>query len=713
MRVRISEILRLQRIQQFVRFAPGIVLFSVVALIAVLLVSCVEFSAFTVSPKLSPSSQPNSLSQPAGDAESAPSVLDLLAANAGKIAFKSNRNGSVEVFVMDADGGNQQPLDPPELYDEAAKLESFSPQRDHEVVSRLFGDNYYIFVRDIRTGLEQQISHGLGDDYAPAWSPDGSDVVHVRQIGNTTYIRSMDIDSQVGQPLASGKGYSAKHPSWSPDGQQIVYWSDQGEKMQIWRVAADGSGARNISHSDSDDWDPVWIKAPIIQAQMPPTPTPGGPQDIGFGWAYDGCMLGVNAVDQQDGAVPLTRIRVQVKDRVIYDTDTTGMMAVRSFRQTIPLNLPVGQHEVLVSVWNSGYYSAEPFVSTHTLNCSSAVSTPIPSLNNDSASDLIVVLPSPEAANIFEAATRAIKMTEEAIQFGTATPLPPNVVTATSTATAIVVTNTPTPENEATRQYLNAVHTAEAVVTGTPTPLPPQVVTATPTPTYTPTSPPTPTPLPTVTPTATNTPVFVTVQPPRQPSAGPTPTPVLSMPEVLRGKILFVSNRDGVDEIFVINPDGTDIGKLTNRWPYDLAIKGEKWGENQRYMTFVREDFNGLQIFVRDYQFNKDLQVTRFGAGNSWDPVFAPDGWHIAFVSNESKNDEIYTINRDGSEMKRLTFNEWQWDRHPSWSPDGTEIVFWSNRTGRKQLYIMAADGSNVRLISDDIGDDWDPVWVK
>ena len=65
-------------------------------------------------------------------------------------------------------------------------------------------------------------------------------------------------------------------------------------------------------------------------------------------------------------------------------------------------------------------------------------------------------------------------------------------------------------------------------------------------------------------------------------------------------------------------------------------------------------------------------------------------------------------------DLKRLTINMWEWDKHPSWSPDGNQIVFWSNRdTGRRQLWIMNADGSNQRVMISSPYQDWDPIWLK
>jgi Tol biopolymer transport system component len=71
-------------------------------------------------------------------------------------------------------------------------------------------------------------------------------------------------------------------------------------------------------------------------------------------------------------------------------------------------------------------------------------------------------------------------------------------------------------------------------------------------------------------------------------------------------------------------------------------------------------------------------------------------------------------IDAGGQNQRRLTTNQWEWDKHPSWSPDGTRIVFWSNQgSGRKQLWIVNADGTNRRLLLESPHNDWDPVWIK
>jgi TolB protein len=96
-----------------------------------------------------------------------------------------------------------------------------------------------------------------------------------------------------------------------------------------------------------------------------------------------------------------------------------------------------------------------------------------------------------------------------------------------------------------------------------------------------------------------------------------------------------------------------------------------------------------------------------------YDPVWSPDGKTVAFVSNHTGNDEIWTVTVQDHSSTQRTHNEWEWDKHPTWSPDGAQIAFYSNRTGQRQVWAMNADGSNQRNLSNNQFEDWDPVWIR
>ena len=81
----------------------------------------------------------------------------------------------------------------------------------------------------------------------------------------------------------------------------------------------------------------------------------------------------------------------------------------------------------------------------------------------------------------------------------------------------------------------------------------------------------------------------------------------------------------------------------------------------------------------------------------------------IAFVSGRGGNNEIYTMNADGSGVTRLTDNPAS-DLDPAWSPDGSRILFESSRDGNYELYAMNADGSGVTRLTTDSSRDRYPA---
>lgn len=88
--------------------------------------------------------------------------------------------------------------------------------------------------------------------------------------------------------------------------------------------------------------------------------------------------------------------------------------------------------------------------------------------------------------------------------------------------------------------------------------------------------------------------------------------------------------------------------------------------------------------------------VTDYG-GDSAPAAF---GERIAFMTDRDGNWEIYTVNADGSGLKRLT-NRMANDGLPAWSPDGKTIAFVSDLGGVWAVWAMDPDGSNPRTLFD------------
>ena len=100
-------------------------------------------------------------------------------------------------------------------------------------------------------------------------------------------------------------------------------------------------------------------------------------------------------------------------------------------------------------------------------------------------------------------------------------------------------------------------------------------------------------------------------------------------------------------------------------------------------------------------------EATNISSGMAWDmqPRFSPDGKRIAFTSDRSGGDNIWTMNVDGSDPEQVTDEKFRLLNNPTWSPDGRFIAarkhFTTARslgTGEIWLY-HTSGGSGVKLV--------------
>ncbi len=88
---------------------------------------------------------------------------------------------------------------------------------------------------------------------------------------------------------------------------------------------------------------------------------------------------------------------------------------------------------------------------------------------------------------------------------------------------------------------------------------------------------------------------------------------------------------------------------------------------------------------------------------------WSPDGRKITYCANRNGKMDVYTINIDGTDEKRLTTSEGLNDG-PEYSPDGEYIWFNSMRTGLMQIWRMKSDGSEqTQMTFDENRNSWFP----
>jgi Tol biopolymer transport system component len=177
-------------------------------------------------------------------------------------------------------------------------------------------------------------------------------------------------------------------------------------------------------------------------------------------------------------------------------------------------------------------------------------------------------------------------------------------------------------------------------------------------------------------------------------------------------KIVFMSNRIPDTtytvryQIYTMNWDGSNVSQLTFPNPardstghvIDTTSNFHPaWSHDGTKIAFASTRDGNPEIYVMDPNGLNVVRLTNNPADDA-QPAWSPDGSKIAFASNRDGNDEIYVMAANGSGQVNLTNNSAS-DLAPAWSPDGTKIAFQSNRETDYAVWVMNADGSNpVRL---------------
>jgi len=198
-----------------------------------------------------------------------------------------------------------------------------------------------------------------------------------------------------------------------------------------------------------------------------------------------------------------------------------------------------------------------------------------------------------------------------------------------------------------------------------------------------------------------------TTAPPTQ-TTYPTAPPVDWGDSPPPGKIVYVCYVNQVDQICLMNADGSNQVQLTNTEATSFYPSLSPDGQE---IVFSSSQDGSFEIYSMKIDGSGLTKLTD-NIGALYAPEISPDGTLIVFTNQRKGRQALWIMNRDGGNPRELTPGPLD-DGDPSWSGDGQMLAFASDRTGDNQLFTMQADGSNIFQVTNlpDMGgrNDWSP----
>ena len=176
---------------------------------------------------------------------------------------------------------------------------------------------------------------------------------------------------------------------------------------------------------------------------------------------------------------------------------------------------------------------------------------------------------------------------------------------------------------------------------------------------------------------------------------------------VARSKIAFISDRDSesmlglvedraTKEVYFADYDGANVRRVTISRTLN---NNPAWSPDGRAIAYTAWRPHMDVLVSHIYQGRLESPAAGSLDVQNWLPAWSPDGSQLAFTSNRDGNSELYLMNADGKNLRRLT-NHPGIDTSPTWSPQGHQLAFVSDRSGSLQVYVVGVDGTGLRRIT-------------
>jgi Tol biopolymer transport system component len=186
------------------------------------------------------------------------------------------------------------------------------------------------------------------------------------------------------------------------------------------------------------------------------------------------------------------------------------------------------------------------------------------------------------------------------------------------------------------------------------------------------------------------------------------------------GRIAFERNVDGSTSLNRMRADGSTIVQLTQGAepaPDEEAFVPEAWAPDGALIAFIADSREGRSIVLTDTKgtWFRYLRTFPHARGNLWGLNWSSDSSTIVFSRGNRRNSgsDLWALDKDGSNLTRITDTPNRYETSPAYSPDGSAIACSLSPISYKwaDVLVMDADGSNRTRIETPRAMEYDLAW--
>lgn len=138
-------------------------------------------------------------------------------------------------------------------------------------------------------------------------------------------------------------------------------------------------------------------------------------------------------------------------------------------------------------------------------------------------------------------------------------------------------------------------------------------------------------------------------------------------------------------------------GVSSNYETYRFINSQANWSPDGKFLAFAAKRGPRDDIVVVDVARNKQVGRIELKLSGVTTPSWSPDGTELVFTGYDGGISDLYTIGRDGSDLRQLTSDKYG-DLHPVWSPDGKTIAFVTDRGPDTDFKTLAFGNFRIAL---------------